>query len=261
MAIGPARMSLLEHLGELRMRLVRIVAVMVVAISVFYFATPTIVHILLEPVSEFMPHNADGSVALNIFDVFGSFSLRFKIAIYAAVVSTSPIILWQLLAFFLPALRPSERKWFIPTFAVAVVLFIAGTLFCYFVILAPAVQWLTDQAGGFANIFPDAKAWVDVVINFEIAFGVAFELPLLVFYLVLFEVIPYKALRSKWREVYVGLMVLAAMVTLDASPVTMLLMFAALLALYEAALLVARIALGRRIKNQNQSEEETQGVA
>ena len=123
------------------------------------------------------------------------------------------------------------------------------------------MQWLTDQAGGFANIFPDAKAWVDVVINFEIAFGVAFELPLLVFYLVLFEVIPYKALRSKWREVYVGLMVLAAMVTLDASPVTMLLMFAALLALYEAALLVARIALGRRIKNQNQSEEETQGVA
>ncbi len=63
-----------------------------------------------------------------------------------------PIILWQILAFFLPALKPNERKWFIPTFAVGVFLFIFGTVFCYLFILHPAVQWLTDQAGGFAQI-------------------------------------------------------------------------------------------------------------
>ena len=134
-------------------------------------------------------------------------------------------------------------------------LFIGGTVFCYALILNPAVQWLTDQANGFANIFPDAKAWIDVIINFELAFGFAFELPLVVFYLVVFEIIPYAKLRNSWRTVYIVLMVISAMVTLDASPVTMLMMFAALLMLYEVSLLVARLVLGKRVKEQKEEAE------
>jgi sec-independent protein translocase protein TatC len=245
-------MPLFEHLGELRMRLVRIVVVLFVAMCVFYLATPTIIHLLFEPISEYLPHDADGTYKLNVLDVFGSFTIRFKVALWASVVATMPIILWQILAFFLPALKPNERKWFIPTFAVAVALFIAGTLFCYFLILNPAVAWLTDQANGYASIFPDAKAWVDVIINFEIAFGFAFELPLIVFYLVVFEIIPYAKLREQWRTVYIVLMVISAMVTLDASPVTMLLMFAALLMLYEVSLLIARLVLGNRVQKQKE---------
>ena len=165
-----------------------------------------------------------------------------------------PIILWQILAFFLPALKPNERKWFIPTFAVGVFLFMFGTVFCYLFILNPAVQWLTDQAGGFAQILPDAKAWVDVIINFELCFGVAFELPLVVFYLVIFDIVSYKKLRSSWRTVYIVLMVISAMATPDASPVTMLLMFGAMIVLYEASLLVARIVLGNRLKKRQEEE-------
>lgn len=255
MPIGPARMPLFEHLGELRMRLVRIVVSLALAACVFYLATPTIIQFMLEPVAEFMPKDANGQIALNIFDVFGAFTVRFKVAIWTAVVACMPIIIWQVLAFFLPALKPNERKWVVPTFAAGVILFIAGTVFCYLIILNPAVQWLTEQAGGYANIFPDAKAWIGVIINFELAFGVAFELPLVVFYLVLFEIIPYATLRASWRTVYISLMVLSAMVTLDASPVTMLLMFAALLLLYEASLLIARLALGSRVKKRKAEAE------
>ena len=78
--------------------------------------------------------------------------MRFKVSLWASVVACSPVILWQILAFFLPALKPSERKWFIPTFAAAVALFIFGTVFCYLVILNPAFQWLTDQSAGFATV-------------------------------------------------------------------------------------------------------------
>lgn len=255
MPIGPARMPLFDHLAELRMRLVRIVVALLVAACVFYLATPTIIQFMLQPVAEYMPKDSSGQIALNIFDVFGAFSVRFKVAIWTSVLACSPIILWQILAFFLPALRPNERKWFIPTFAAAVLLFFAGAVFCYLIILNPAVQWLTEQAGGYANIFPDAKAWIDVIINFELAFGIAFELPLIVFYLVMFEVIPYATLRKSWRTVYISLMVLSAMVTLDASPVTMLLMFAALLTLYEGSLLIARVALRKRLKKQQEREE------
>lgn len=255
MPIGPARMPLFDHLGELRMRLVRIVVSLFIAMCVFYLATPTIIQFMLQPVAEYLPKDANGLIMLNVLDVFGSFTIRFKVALWTSVVACMPIILWQILGFFLPALRPNERKWFMPTFFAGVILFICGTIFCYLLILHPAVQWLTEQAGGFAQIFPDARSWIDVIINFELAFGFAFELPLVVFYMVLFEIIPYAKLRSSWRTVYLVLMVISAMVTLDASPVTMLLMFAALLVLYEGSLLVARVALGRKIKKQKEEAE------
>ena len=75
------------------------------------------------------------------------------------------------------------------------------------------------------------------------------------FYLVIFDVVPYKKLRGSWRTVYVALMVISAMVTPDASPVTMLLMFAAMVALYEGSLLISRIVLAKRIKKQNEELE------
>ena len=256
MPIGPARMPLFDHLGELRMRLVRIVVSLLIAMCVFYLATPTIIQFMCQPVADFLPKDENGLIALNILDVFGAFTVRFKVALWTAVVACMPIILWQVLAFFLPALKPSERKWFIPTFAAGVILFICGTIFCYLFILSPAAQWLTEQAGGFANIFPDAKSWIDTIINFELAFGFAFELPLIVFYLVVFEIIPYAKLRESWRTVYIVLMVISAMVTLDASPITMLLMFAAMLVLYEGSLLVARLVLGNRIKKQKEEAEQ-----
>ena len=250
MPIGPARMPLFDHLGELRMRFVRIVACLAVALCIFYLATPTIAQFMLEPVKEFMPLDADGKVAMNVFGAFDAFAVRFTIALWASLVACMPVILWQVLAFFLPALKPNERKWFLPTFFAAVGLFIFGTVFCYLIILHPAFQWLTDQANGFATILPQADKWIDIIIKFEVGFGLAFELPLIVFYLTIFEVVPYAKLRASWRYVYVGLLVVSAFVTPDASPVTMFLMFAAMIGLYEGSLLVARLVLGNKIKQQ-----------
>lgn len=249
MPIGPARMSLMDHLGELRMRLVRIVVALLIATLVFYMATPTIAQFLLAPVAEFLPQDGNGNALLNVLGAFDAFAVRFSMSLWTALVATMPIILWQILAFFLPALKPKERKWFIPTFAAAVVLFILGTVFCYCIILNPAFQWLTDQASGFATVLPEAGSWVDIIIKFEIGFGIGFEMPLIVFYLVMFKVVPYEKLRARWREVYVGLLIFSAVVTPDASPVTMGLMFAAMIGLYELSLLVARVALKRRNKN------------
>ncbi len=260
-------MPLFDHLGELRMRLVRIIACLAIAVVVFYMATPIMGQFLLLPIADFLPQDASGFASLQAIDPFEAFGTRFKISIWASVVACSPIILWQILAFFLPALKPSERKWFIPTFAAAVGLFIFGTIFCYLVILNPAFEWLTDQANGLGTVAPRMSSYIDMIIKFELGFGVAFELPLIVFYLVIFDVIPYKKLRNSWRTVYVVLMVVSAMATPDASPVTMLLMFAALVVLYEGSLLIARLVLSKRIKKQNEeldaeeAEEAAQELA
>lgn len=242
-------MSLMEHLGELRMRLARIIVVLLVATLVFYLSTNTVVQFLLQPVAEFMPKDESGDVMLNVLGAFDAFSVRFSVAIWTALVATAPITIWQILAFFLPALKPNERKWFLPTFIAAVALFILGTIFCYLVILNPAFQWLTDQASGFAEILPEAGQWVDIIIKFELGFGIGFEMPLVVFYLVMFNIVPYSKLRASWRYVYVGLLIFSAMVTPDASPVTMGLMFAAMVILYELSLFAARVGLKRRTKS------------
>ena len=255
MPIGPARMPLLDHLGELRMRLVRIVVVLLVSICIFYLASVTLVDFLIQPIQEFLPKDTNGYGILTTLDPFEGFAVRFKVSLWASVVACSPIILWQILAFFLPALKPKERKWFVPTFFAAVGLFILGTVFCYLIILHPAFQWLTDQSSGFAILQARASTFVDMIIKFELGFGFAFELPLIVFYLVLFDVVPYKKLRGKWREVYVGLLVISAMITPDASPITMALMFAAMISLYEISLLIARIALRKKVKRQQELEE------
>lgn len=252
MPIGPARMPLFDHLSELRMRLVRIVACLAVAVCVFYFAAPIMGQFLLLPIAEYLPFDPEtGWVETVALDPFEAFATRFEIAFFYSVIATSPVILWQLLAFFLPALKPKERKWFTPTFVIGVILFILGVVFCYGIILDAAFGWLTDQASGLGYVEPRMSSYIDIIIKFEIAFGFAFELPLVIFYLVIFDVIPYKRLRESWRIIYIVLMVLCAIITPDASPVTMLLLFFALIVLYELSLLAARIVLARRIKRQN----------
>lgn len=255
MAIGPARMSLMEHLGELRMRIVRIVVCIIAASCVFYLSTDTVVQLMLAPVSEFLPVDESGKVILYVLGGFDAFAVRITVALWTAVVATAPITLWQILAFFLPALKPRERKWFVPTFIAALALFIMGTVFCYFVILNPAFQFLIGQADNFAEVLPEASQWVDIIIKFEIGFGIGFELPLVVFYLVMFNIIPYDKLRASWRVVYTALLIFSAVITPDASPVTMGLMFAAMVILYEISLLCARVGLSRRIKRKKQLEE------
>lgn len=253
MPIGPARMPLFDHLSELRMRLVRIVACLAVAVCIFYFSAPIMGQFLLMPIAAYLPFDPEsGFVELVALDPFEAFSVRFEIALFFSFIATSPVILWQLLAFFLPALKPKERKWFTPTFIIGVILFIVGVVFCYGVILNAAFQWLTDQANGLGYVEPRMNSYIDIIIKFEIAFGLAFELPLVIFYLVIFDVIPYKKLRGSWRTIYVVLLVLCAIITPDASPVTMLLLFAALIVLYEVSLLAARIVLSKRIKRQNE---------
>ena len=130
--------------------------------------------------------------------------------------------------------------------AAMVALFFLGMIFCFFVIQPAAFGWLLDQSFEIGAIMPNAEDYLDIYMLLEIGFGIAFQLPLVIFYLSVFHLVPYKTFRAQWRYVYVGLMVLSAVVTPDASPMTMILMFAALIGLYEVALAVARVIIVAR---------------
>ena len=228
-------MPLLDHLGELRRRLTIIIVSVLLTAIVVYEATPVIIDVLLDPIRAYLP---DGH--LSVLTALGGFTVRFKVAIFVGVIVATPIIVWEIMAFFLPALKPSERRWVIPTVAAMIALFFLGMVFCYFVILDTAFGWLYQQTADFASVVAQAEDYISIIMLLEIGFGIAFELPLVIFYLTILHLVPYRTLRSGWRYVYVGLMVLSAVVTPDASPVTMFLMFAALITLYEISLAVAR---------------------
>jgi sec-independent protein translocase protein TatC len=236
-------MPFLQHLGELRRRLTIVAAVLSVAVIGLYFVTKPIYLFLMRPV---WPILAGGKpIAIGVLDPM---TVRFGLAFWSAVVLTSPLILWQSMAFFLPALRPKERKWVVPTFAVMVVLFLVGVAFCYAIILGPSFQWLAAQTDGIMSFMPQAGDMLSVVEFFLLGFGIAFQTPVVVFYLVYFGVVPYATLRQNWRVVYVTTFVLAAAITPDWSPVSMISLAMAMIVLYEISLAVVRVVLRRRIK-------------
>lgn len=234
-------MPLLDHLGELRRRLTIIVVAVLVTAVIVYAATPTIIDMLLDPIREYIPGGQ-----LSVLTALGGFTVRFKVSLFVGLIVASPIVIWQIMAFFLPALKPSERRWVIPTFAAFIVLFFLGMVFCYLVILDAAFGWLYSQTVEFATVVPQAEDYISIIMLLEIGFGIAFELPLVVFYLTILHIVPYRTLRQSWRYVYVALMVLSGVTTPDASPMTMILMFAALISLYEISLAVARQVISIR---------------
>ena len=194
------------------------------------------------------------SVPPTIFGPWGTFGLRFQVAFYASIVVGAPIIIWQVMAFFLPALKEKERRYVVPTFMAAVILFVMGVAFCYLVILSAGLQWILAQGAGVVAVVPDAQKFFEGVILLLIGFGAGFELPIVVFYLVIFNIVPYAKLRSQWRVVYVVLMFVASAATPDWSPWTMGGLFVALGVLYEASMLFARVTLRRRIAAQKREE-------
>mgnify|MGYP000068718828 FL=1 len=166
-----------------------VVSVFAAAI-VLYFATPVVLDILKDPIRSFVP---DGK--FYITTTLGGFGLRFSLAIKMAVVMCTPMIIWQILAFFLPALRPNERKWVVPTVLTSTVLFFLGAIFCYFIIIPAGFEWLIGETSAVATAWPNLEDYVNMELLFMIGFGVAFELPLIIFYLSVFHFVSYAAFR------------------------------------------------------------------
>ncbi|MBA4370349.1 MAG: twin-arginine translocase subunit TatC, partial [Coriobacteriaceae bacterium] len=215
----------------------------VFCLGLYPFADP-IFRFLTAPVQSLV---GDKTVVLT---VFGSMMAKFTLSLWAGIVFASPVITWQVMAFFLPALRPNERRWVVPTFFAMVVLFVTGMAFCYTLILPTAFKWLIDQAGTTFTYLPTGMDLIQSILYFLLGFGIAFQTPVVVFYLVYFGIVPYKTLRENWRIAYVVITVVAAMATPDWSPVSMGALAGSMVVLYEMSLLLVRFMLGKRIAHQ-----------
>lgn len=251
MPITPKRMPFMQHLAELRRRLTVVAIVVSVLTLVGYFFSDDIFRVLVGPMRSVI-----GDQGSYVFDILEAMANRFRLGLFGALVVGSPVIIYETLAFFLPALKPNERRWFGWTLTAAIVLFIGGVVFCYFFILEPSARWLVEQSGETFTLLLRAQSAMTFAMWFLAGFGLAFEVPVVVFYLVYFGVIPYAKLRKNWRVVWVVIAIVASMITPDWNPWSMAALAGAMIVLFELSMLFVRIALSRKIQAQRLAEAE-----
>jgi sec-independent protein translocase protein TatC len=233
-----AESSLLEHLLELRVRLMRsVVAIVVVLVAVMPFVRTLYDRIALPLVSS-LPA---GQVAKMIAsEPTSGFFAPIKLAFCAAVFVCAPWLLYQAWGFVAPGLYRREKRLAMPLLVSAVLLFYAGCLFAYFVVLPSVFHALTMFTPDVVTIAPDPGKYLDFVLVLFLAFGACFELPVALVILVQLGWVTPAQLRE-WRGyAVVGIFVIAALIT-PPDAISMLLLAVPMCLLYEAGILASRL--------------------
>jgi sec-independent protein translocase protein TatC len=228
------RMSLGQHLVELRKRLMIAAIALVVGMVVAFIITDPIIHWVTGPIREITEDRGDNFAALNFSAVTSPFDMRMRIAFSIGIFLSAPVWLWQIWAFIMPGLTRKEIRYTIAFVAAAVPLFFAG---CYVgVLVVPHVielMWGFTPEGG-VNFY-DAQQYYDFVFKLMIVIGVSFVLPVFLVALNVAGVMSGKAILKGWRVAILIATVFAALATPAADVVSMLMLAGILVVLFFAA--------------------------
>ncbi|GMM93302.1 twin-arginine translocase subunit TatC [Qipengyuania sp. MTN3-11] len=256
--IDDTQAPLLDHLIELRARLMRCVLALVIAFSIcLYFADP-ILGFLIQPLKSSFP---DGEGQLIFTKLYEVFFVELKVALFAGFCLSFPIIANQLWAFVAPGLYAKEKRAFLPFLLATPVLFTAGAALAYYVVMPTAFTWFLGfegEAGGLAiQALPTANEYLGLVMQFILAFGISFLLPVLLLLLHRAGIVSRAQLVSARRYVIVLIVAVAAIIT-PPDPGSQLILAIPLLLLFEGSLVLMRIT-ERRAKTDGSSAEELPG--
>jgi sec-independent protein translocase protein TatC len=248
------RMTLTEHLAELRSRIIKaILAISLGAVVVFVFYDP-IINWLAHPYFHLCNEKPGTCGSSNQFLIIGpldGFNTRVKVSAYGGLILALPIVLWQLWRFITPGLHPKEKRYAIPFVLTSVVLFLLGAAIAYW-ILPFSFDFLIGYSGPGIAAFTPSK-YVSFVTLFMVAFGIAFEFPVLLVFLQIVGVLTPKKL-SKWRrQSFVGIFVLAAVATPSGDPYSLFALAIPMYVFYELSILVGWIFLRAKRRSENRS--------
>jgi sec-independent protein translocase protein TatC len=214
---GPDAMTIAEHLGELRRRLIVAVVAYVAAAcvaAVFYGWELTV---LRHPYCQIDPHHCGFYVTAPLDPL----SLRIKLAAFGGLVLASPVLLWELWRFITPGLRPSEKHYAVPFVLSSVVLFLLGCATAY-LIFPHALRWLIGVGGPSLHELFNPNGYLTLILLLMFLFGLTFEFPVVLVALELARVVTPSALLRSWRWAVIGITVAAAIFTPSSDPFSML---------------------------------------
>jgi sec-independent protein translocase protein TatC len=232
---------LVDHLIELRSRLLRaVLGLVVVFVALLPFANRLYAW-LAQPLIDKLPLGGQ----LIATGVASPFFAPVKLAFFAAVFATMPWLLYQAWSFVAPGLYQREKRLATPLLVSSVLLFYAGCAFAYFLVLPAVFGFLTKVTPEGVAMMTDIQAYLDFVLVIFLAFGASFELPVALVILVLLGWVTPKQLRE-WRGyAVVGIFVIAAVIT-PPDVVSQLLLAVPMMILYEAGIIAARLAVPKR---------------
>ena len=241
-------MSLVEHLTELRDRLIKSVLAVVVGMVAAFLLYNHIFNFLLEPYEHIANsrNSLTGGKLLQV-DPLEGFGIRMKLAAYGGIGLAMPVILWQIWRFVTPGLYPHERRYAVPFVASALVLFTMGAGLAYYT-LPRALEFLVDIGGtdNFVTAFAPGK-YFTLITYMMLAFGIGFEFPILLIFLQMAGILSVGTLRRFRRYAIVGICVLVAVITPSGDPISMLMLSVPMVLFYEISIVFGRVIERRRV--------------
>ncbi|KMO97158.1 twin-arginine translocase subunit TatC [Streptomyces roseus] len=247
------RMPLVEHLRELRNRLLKSVLAILVITIVAAFYYKDLIDFMLKPMLDSVgctngvvsQRNGRPCADMTVNGLIAPFSIALKVSLTAGVVLSAPVWLYQLWAFVAPGLHNHEKRYAVGFVAVGAPLFAAGGVLAYKLLPQTATILLEFTPDNARNLLP-VDDYLDLVTRMVIVFGLAFELPLLLILLNFTGVLTAKRLASWWRAMVLGITIFAAFATPTGDPLTMMSLAAPIVALYFIALGICLVNDRRR---------------
>ncbi len=227
------QMTMMEHLAELRRRLIISFVSIGIGAIVAWILYPQIIEFLLEPYCDTL--QAGERCQLYVRNPLEPFSVRLTIAGYGGIIFAMPMILWQVWCFVAPGLYSNEKRYAVPFIVGGVLLFFLGAGLAYWSI--PRALEFLGQVGGddFTELFAPGD-YLGFVIKMIVAFGVAFEFPILLIFLQILGILQYQTLTKARQYAIVGIVVLVAVITPSGDPFTLMILSVPMYLFYETSI-------------------------
>ncbi len=236
------KMTFLEHLDELRRRLVRVVAYLGIGFIVCWVFSRRIYHFITLPILRWLP-TGDKLVYTNVTTPF---TLYMKVAFIAGVFLTAPFTLYEVWKFIAPGLYRKEKKYVIPFMLSSVILFLLGGAFCYLIVLPQAFGFLIEIGSDFRAMIT-VDEYLDLTLMMLLGFGLVFEMPVIVAFLSIFGIVTARFLWDKARYSIVIIVIVAAVLSPTGDAFNLMIWSAPMILLYLISIGVAWI-FGKRRK-------------
>jgi sec-independent protein translocase protein TatC len=236
-AVDAGRMTLVEHLTELRSRLVKSVLALAVGSIVGFLLSNRVLDFLVDP---YCAAQKGRGCKLVVIDPLEGFGTRIKLAVFVGIVLASPVVLWQAWRFVTPGLHKNEKRYAIPFIVSSILLFLAGAAVA--VLTFPKALDFLIAIGGpdLVPLFSPSK-YLRLYLLVVAAFGLSFEFPILLIFLQLARILKSQQLKQWRRGAIVGIFVFAAVITPSQDPITLFAMALPMYAFYEASMLIGRL--------------------
>ena len=251
---GGEPMGLMDHLSELRSRLVRCCIAVGIGFGICWAVVDPIFDVLIQPLLAVLPPGTHAQYTT----LPEAFFTRMYIAFVAGVFLASPAIFYQIWAFVSPGLYDEEKRHILPIAFLSAIFFLAGGAFCYFIVFPFAFSFFVSFSTPDIVVTPKVSDYLSFVLKLLIAFGLIFEMPIFTLFLARMGILTAAMMRRGRRYAIVGIFILAAILT-PPDVVSQLLMACPMLLLYEASIWVAA-AFGRKRKPEPEAEPEPENA-